>query len=98
MLFEYDKGDMLRTVATFTNAASGLSAIPSTVVFRFMNPAGQVSTYRYGDNASVAALASNAFVVEHPLDASGDWHVRVEGLGTNAAADEFSIYVKDSEF
>jgi hypothetical protein len=96
MIDKYDKGDVLRTVATFVSHA-GSAAVPSMVYFRFKNPNGDVATYEFG-SGSIIALASNSFAVEHPLNVSGDWACRVEGVGINASAEEFSIHVRPSRF
>lgn len=90
----YHTGDTLRVTATYTNYL-GSPAIPASVVALVANPSGVVATY---PQASHTILASGVYAFEQVLDTAGVWTVRVAGLGTNRAADEFSVTVNPSAF
>jgi hypothetical protein len=90
----YHTGDTLRVTATYVNYL-GSPAIPGSVVALVGNPSGAVATF---PQASHSTLASGVYAFEQVLDTAGTWTVRVAGLGSNRAADEFSITVNPSLF
>lgn len=87
----YDVGDAVAITATLTNL-QGSPAIPSTVVFIYRNPSGGIAT------VVGSKVASGVYFDSHALDVAGDWHVRVQGIGVNPFAEEFSFHVEPSRF
>lgn len=94
MRASYTIGDVARITATFQD--NGVPAIPATVVARALSPASSVSTYVYG--GLMVAVGTGAYQFDVELDESGEWWIRVEGLDTHPAAEEFHIYVRPSHF
>ena len=86
-------GDTLRAVATFSEL--GLPAAPGSVVALVRTPSGAVSTVAHG---AFSVVGSSAYAFEQSLSQSGEWQFRFAGLGVNAAADEFTVDVRDSMF
>lgn len=85
----YHTGDTLRVTATYTNYL-GSPAIPGSVVALVCNPSAVVATFPH---ASHSILASGVYAIEQVLDVAGEWKVRIAGLGSNRAAEEFTVNV-----
>jgi hypothetical protein len=92
----YDKGDKIRSTATFTNTA-GANTDPTTIKFKFTTPAGVTTTYTYGVDAQVVKSATGIYYADTEVTA-GTWHCRWEGTGTVVAAVETSFLVQRSNF
>lgn len=89
----YDKGDVVRLGATFTDAATPpVNADPTAVVLRVRTPAGVTST--------PVAVKDGVGLYHHDLtlDTAGEWLYRWEGTGAVATAEEGTIYVRATQF
>jgi uncharacterized protein YfaS (alpha-2-macroglobulin family) len=97
-MFEgYDVGDEARLSVAFTNAAAGTAVDPSAVALRVRAPDGTVTTYTYA-LAEVTRDSAGAYHRDIALTASGTWHWRWDGTGTNAASVEGGFQVRASNF
>lgn len=92
----YDIGDVIRLHARFTS--DGVDVDPDTVVFKAMDPSGQVQTWTFGTDPEVSQVGTGHYELDLPLTASGTWHYRVEGQGTHQGADEQQFTVRESVF
>ncbi|MCI0420075.1 MAG: hypothetical protein L0312_12765 [Acidobacteria bacterium] len=97
MALLYDKGDIVRVSGAFTNDA-GVAQDPTTVIFRFVNPAGTSTTYTFGVDGALVKDSIGNYHVDIDANAEGDWHYRWESTGTGQAADEGQFRVDDSRF
>ncbi len=87
----YDKGDLLRVDAKFTNQA-GTAVDPTTVTFKTL--ANQATTsYVYGVAANVYKDSVGNYHADISLTTVGTWYVRVESTGTGQAAAESTVKV-----
>ena len=93
----HDKGDLVRSTATFTNTA-GTATDPTTVVCKVRTPAGVVTTYTYGTDAALVKSATGVYYVDVSLTAVGQWWVRWEGTGTVQQAEEDTFLADESRF
>lgn len=94
MANEYDKGDVVRCSATFTNAA-GTPIDPTAVIFKFKTPASAITTYTYGVDAELVKDDTGDYHVDIDANAVGVWAYRFYSTGTGQAADE-DIFVVDT--
>ncbi|MCZ2078926.1 MAG: hypothetical protein LC130_28500 [Bryobacterales bacterium] len=92
----YEVGDVMRLHARFTSA--GVDVDPETVVFKAMDPAGQVQTWTYGTDPEVVKLGTGHYQLDLPLTDGGTWYYRVEGQGAYQSADEQQFVVRESAF
>ena len=93
----YDQKDLVRCTATWTNSA-GVNVDPTAVIFKFMNPAGTITTYTYGVDAALVKEETGVYHVDIDASASGTWYYRFESTGTGQAADEAQFEIYESEF
>lgn len=96
MTDRYDVGDVIRLRARFTSG--GVDVDPDAVVFKAMDPAGQIQTWTYGADPDVVRLGVGHYQLDLPLTAGGTWHYRVEGVGAYQSADERQFVVSESAF
>ena len=92
----YDIGDVIRLHAHFTS--NGVDVDPETVVFKAMDPVGQVQTWTYGTDPEVSKLGTGHYQLDLPLTAGGTWYYRVEGQGAYQSAVEQQFAVRESVF
>jgi len=87
----YDKGDLLRVGAAFTNQA-GAAVDPTTVTFKTRQ--NQITTsYVYGTAPNVIKDSVGNYHADIDLSATGIWYIRAESTGTGQAAAEAQITV-----
>lgn len=92
----YDVGDVIRLYAHFTS--NGADVDPDTVVFKAMDPLGQVQSWTSEVDQEVVKIAVGHYRLDLPLTMGGPWHYRVEGLGNYQSADEQQFTVRESAF
>jgi len=89
----YDKGDVVRVTGAFTNAA-GAAQDPSTVRFKFKDPANTVTTYTYPTDAQLVRDSTGNYHVDVDASISGEWDYRWEGsgaVGKSAGEGKFEV-------
>lgn len=92
----YDKGDLVRVTAAFTNAA-GTATDPTTVVCKVRSPSG-ITTYTYGTDAELVKDSTGNYHLDINITADGQWWYRWEGTGAVQQAGEGSFTVARSAF
>ena len=93
----YEQKQQVRCTGTWTTPA-GVAMDPTTVIFKFMNPAGTITTYTYGEDSEVIKSGTGIYYVDIDADSSGTWHYRFESSGSGKASEENSFTVRESEF
>lgn len=98
----YDRGDLCRLSAAFSNTA-GVATDPTAVVLRVKPPSGTVVLYGYPDHADpIQAIVKDAGTGNYHVDLliteSGPWAIRWEGSGSVVTAEESTIQGKRSQF
>lgn len=93
----YDKGDLVRVSALFENSA-GTDLDPTTVTFKYKNPAGTTTTLVYGTDAALVKDSTGNYHVDVNANASGLWLYRWESSTTGQAAQEGQFLVEPSNF
>lgn len=93
----YDKGDLVRISAAFTNVSS-VATDPSTIVCRVRRPQGSITLYTYGTDAALVKSGTGNYYVDLTTDQSGVWYYRFEGTGAVVQAEEDSFFVEVSQF
>jgi len=93
----FDKGDVIRLSAAFTNQ-SGIAVDPTAVVYKIRDPSGNTETLTYGVDSEVVQESSGNYYVDQDGDEAGLWWWRVEATGTGQCAEEASFRVNESEF
>jgi hypothetical protein len=91
----YDKGDLVRLTATFTNSA-GVATDPTVVLCRVKSPT-TTTIYTYNPGAIVKD-ATGVYYIDVSVSAVGQWWYRWEGAGTVEQADEGAFIVEASAF
>lgn len=89
---QYQPGDAVRCSVEFRNL-DGTLADPSTVVAKYRNGTGAVTTKTYGSDAEVVRDATGLYHIDISPDAAGTWYYRFAGTGTVIAAVERSFRV-----
>jgi len=97
MAHTYDKGDVVRCTAVFSNVA-GAGVDPTVVIFSTLDPAGNEVSYEYGVDPEVVKPEVGTYYIDVSIDQSSVWHVRCAGTGLNAAACESYFNVRTSRF
>jgi hypothetical protein len=92
----FDVGASMRSRCYFR--VDGTLTDPTTVTFKFKNPAGTVTTWVYGVGAEVKKSATGSYWAVVPLDSAGSWYHRWEGTGTAKGAKERLVQVQPSKF
>jgi hypothetical protein len=93
----YDKGDVIRLSAVFTNSA-GTAIDPAVVLFSFINPAGTQTTYTYGTDAELVKDSTGNYHVDVDADTEGLFYYRFYSTGTGKAAAEGQLFIKETIF
>lgn len=93
----YDKNDIVRCRAEFRNTSDVLTD-PTSVVFKFKNPAGTITTYTYGTDVELVKENTGIYYVDIDIDSIGSWSYRFEGSGSLKTASESKFTIKQSEF
>lgn len=97
MANEYDKGDLVRVTAVFTDSA-GTAVDPDVVRFVVRNPRETETAYLYGTDAAVVKTAVGNYYVDVSADYEGTWHYRYYSTGSGQAAGEGSFTVAFGAF
>lgn len=92
----YDKGDLVRVTAAFTNAA-GTATDPTTVVCRVKSPSS-TTMYTYLTDAALVKDSTGNYHLDVSANESGQWWYRWEGTGAVQQAEEDSFIVEVSKF
>ncbi len=93
----YDNGDLIIVSAVFTDSV-GAAIDPSTVTFKFKDPAGTTTTYLYGTDAELVRDSVGNYHVDLSPTVRGDYLYRYESTGTGQAAEEHSFSVRRGNF
>ncbi len=91
MADRFDRGDLLRIDASFTNT-EGASVDPDVVTFSTLT-GGTQTDYVYGTDDEVSRQSLGHYRAVISLDTVGKWWVRVEATGAGQAAAEHRIRV-----
>lgn len=94
---EYDKGDLVRVTAVFTDSA-GTAVDPDVVRFVVRNPRETETAYLYGTDAAVVKSATGNYYVDVSADYEGTWYYRYYSTGSGQAAGEGSFTVAFGAF
>ena len=93
----YDKGDLVRCAAAFTNTA-GTAIDPTAVLFKVKDPSGNITTYTYLTDAELVKDSTGNYHVDVDADEVGTWYYRYYSTGTGQAAGEGTFDVLETEF
>jgi len=93
----YDKGDLVRISAAFTNSA-GTAIDPTAVLCKFTDPSGNTTTYTYNTDAELVKDSTGNYHVDIDADEAGLWYYRFYATGTGQSAAEDNFHVKTSKF
>lgn len=88
-LADYIVGDLVRVSVLFMLANA--PADPSTVVLKWKNPAGIITTWTYLTNVQLIKDSTGQYHADLDLLTSGTWNFRWEGTGTAQAAGQGSF-------
>lgn len=91
----YQKGDLARITGNFKNAA-GADADPTTVTFKYTNPAGTITTLIYLTDAALVKDSTGNYHVDVSINAAGMWYYRWQGTGAVETAQEGEFCVEPS--
>ena len=91
----YDIGDVVRCEGTITS--SGTAVDPGTVIGKYRNPAGSVTTYTYGVDAELVKGTVGVYYFDITIVTEGSYYYRLEGTGSNATAQEGAFLVRGSQ-
>ena len=92
----YDVGQEVRSNVTFT--VGGVDTDPTTITFRYLDPAGNATAWVFGVDPEVVQDAVGQYHADWTLDEEGGWYYRWEGTGTVIAAAERYFEVRESKF
>ena len=97
----YDIGDRPGFVGTFTEYRNGPFVDPALVVVIVRNPAGTETLYANSTHPETfenPEVGTWVFTLPGPLDAAGEWTVRMRGVEGVETAAEITIRVRRSKF
>lgn len=95
MTSKYDRGDVVRTQATFTDPFNGDAAIDPSTVYLSVRPShGQTTTYTYGVDSEVVKDGVGIYHADIDVDTAGDWHFRWWSTGSGKASEESRVVVE----
>lgn len=92
----YHQKKVVRCTGTWK--VDGAAADPTTIIFKYMNPAGTITTLTYGVDSAVKKSATGIYYVDIDGDTSGTWYYRFESAGSAKAGEESSFEIYESEF
>jgi len=93
----YDRGDLIRCSAAFTDADDNAQD-PTAVYFKFKDPGGNITTYTYGSDAELVKDSTGNYHVDVNADEVGTWYYRFYSTGTGQAAGESEFDIQPSRF
>ena len=93
----YDKGDLVRCSASFTDS-DGTALDPTTVTGKYKTPAGVTTTYVYDTDAELVKDSTGNYHFDVNANAAGQWFYRFESTGTGQAAEEAAFTVEAGDF
>ena len=96
----YDRGDVVRSTATFTNTA-GTATDPTTITARLRLPdtnSADATAYVYGTDAEVVKSATGVYYMDVTCSRAGTYYVRWEGTGAVVQAEEDTWDVDPGHF
>lgn len=90
----YDRGDLIRCVATFV-ASNSLTTDPTNVWFLVQDGGGARATHKYGLTPSaIVKAATGAYYIDLDTPTVGDWAYRWEATGGLQLAEETRFNVR----
>lgn len=102
MVRELDVGEEMRSTITFKvkNETTGLwePTDPTTVTFKFKDPAGTITTRTYGIADEITKVSTGVYRCSFVVTDSGSWWYRWTSTGTVNAARQRMIQARPSEF
>lgn len=93
----YDKGDLVRVSAAFTDSA-GAAADPTGVTLKVIEPDGTQTSYVYGTDAEVIKASTGNYYADIAADAAGGWHYQWAGSGAVVAVQPGQFAVQPTAF
>jgi hypothetical protein len=84
----FDIGDLVRSVATFSDSDSGAAIDPSTVAATLMLPDRTETSYTYGVDSDLTRASAGVYRLRFTPAASGTYRVRWVTTGTGQCAEE----------
>ncbi len=87
----YDRGDVVRLSANFTNISNSPTD-PTTVVLRIKQPDATVSVVNY-PGGDIVRDGTGQYHYDLSIAEAGDWYYRFEGSGAVQAASETLFHV-----
>ncbi len=96
-MLEVLKGNEVRVAVAFTNTA-GTAVDPATVVFKYEDPAANVTTLTYPTDAVLVKDSTGNYHVDINCDEAVMWHWEWRGSGDNQATVEGNFAVTESRF
>lgn len=92
------EGNKVRVAELFTRTSDSTAVDPGTVVFKYEDPSGNITTLTYLVDAALVRDSLGNFHVDIDCDEAGTWHWEFRGTGSNQAADADSFVVTESRF
>lgn len=93
----YQKGDLVRCSAAFTNSA-GSAVDPAAVRCQYKDPSGNTTSLLYGTDAALVKDSTGNYHADVDADEAGKWYYRFYSTGSGQAADEDTFTVQASAF
>ena len=92
----YVPGDGFQLQATFTK--NNVNTDPTTVTFKFKDPAGVITTYVFGVDPEIVKSAVGTYYMDVTVSDEGQFWYRIEGTGAVIAALEYPYIGIQSQF
>lgn len=92
----YDKGDLLRVAAEFTDDDDVVQD-PAQVYAAVRLPSGVVTTLHYGVDAALVKASTGVYYVDIDCATTGTYKYRFYSTGNGQAAAESTFFVRRSE-
>lgn len=93
----YDVGDRVRIYSNFATPAR-VDTDPGTIVCKYVDPSGNVTTKTYGSDAEVVKDSTGRFHLDIDVDEAGTWTYRWNGTGAVVAAGEQTFVARETVF
>ena len=93
---EYDVGETVEaTVHIYVN---NVLTDPSTLTFKYKDPAGAISTKVYSIDGAVSKQSQGVYQGVFPVTTGGDWYFGFFSTGTAAGAGWRRVHVRPAQF
>jgi len=88
MTNEYDIGDLVKVIGTFTKTSDDSVIDPTVIRAYYKNPSGITTSLVFGVDGALEKEGIGIYFVEISITESGNWYYRFSGTGNAQGGEE----------